>query len=310
MGRGLSRVAFLRKKAVSGVRTDDKILPMKNSDRKLVDCLKQYALTRNANLELLSHDWIAVLTRGELRHLVYGYDLGLNGAAAAKIANDKGATYSVLTAAGLPAVEHRVFLHPRFLDFLPVDGNWPGMRAAFADFAHDAVIKDNEGTGGVEVFRVRSQTELEQRAHQLMQIARAIALSPFLAIEAEQRFVMLESECVLAYAKERASGEWRHNLGLGARALRLDPVAPELLPALSLARSAMAALTLRFASIDIVTVAGEPMVLEANAGVMLEAASRPELGGPELAERIYTKALDLIFSNRVQDRPAPSTARD
>jgi hypothetical protein len=59
----------------------------------------------------------------------------------------------------------------------------------------------------------------------------------------------------------------------------------------------MSALTLRFASIDVVTVAGRPMVLEANAGVMLEVASRPELGGPELAERIYGRALDLIFSD-------------
>lgn len=282
---------------------------MKNTDRKLVDCLKRYAATRAITIELMSHDWIAVLTRGAQRQLVFGYDLGLNGAAAAKIANDKGATYAVLTAAGLPAVEHRVFLHPRFLDFVPVDGNWPGMLAAFAGFNRDAVIKDNEGTGGMEVFRVRSNTELEQRAHQLMQIARGIALSPFLAIEAEQRFVMLEGECMLAYAKERAAGEWRHNLGLGARALRLDPAASENQAALRLARAAMMALTLRFASIDIVTVAGQPKVLEANAGVMLEAASRPELGGPELAERIYAKALDLIFSNGTEDQPAPSKAR-
>ncbi len=268
---------------------------MTNTGRKLVDVLKRYAARRGIAIELLSHDWIAVLTRGQQRRLVFGYDLGLNGAAAAKIANDKGATYSVLTAAGLAAVEHRVFLHPRFLDFLPVDGNWPGMLAAFEALQRDAVIKDNEGTGGMEVFRVRSQTELEQRAHQLMQIARGVALSPYLAIEREQRFVMLEGACVLAYAKQPAAGEWRHNLGLGARALPVDLTDPAVQPALALARAAMVALTLRFASIDIVTVGGTPMVLEANAGVMLEVASRPDLGGPELAERIYGQALDLIF---------------
>ncbi len=270
---------------------------MKTTERNLVDVLKCYGARHGIAVELLAHDWIAVMSRGAQRHLVFGYDLGLNSASAAKIANDKGATYQVLTAAGLAAVEHRVFLHPRFLDFLPVDGNWPNLLAAFEAFNRDAVIKDNEGTGGMEVFRVRSQTELEQRAHQLMQIARSVALAPFLAIEAEQRFVMLEGDCVLAYAKERADGEWRHNLGLGARAQRLDPASAELAPALILARAAMAALTLRFASIDVVTVAGAPMVLEANAGVMLEAASRPELGGRELTERIYGRALDLIFAD-------------
>lgn len=269
---------------------------MKTPERKLVDVLKRYGARHGIAVELLSHDWIAVLRRGAQRHLVFGYDLGLNGAAAAKIANDKSATYAVLNAAGIAAVEHRAFLHPRFLDFLPVDGNWPGLLAAFQAFGRDAVIKDNEGTGGMEVFRVRSQTELEQCAHQLMQISRGIALSPYLTIEAEQRFVMLEGECVLAYAKERGPGEWRHNLGLGARAVRLDPASPQSQTALALAHAAMAALTLRFASIDIVTVGGTLTVLEANAGVMLEAASRPELGGAELAERIYGRALDLVFS--------------
>ena len=272
-------------------------LVTKNAERLLVDCLRRYAARHALSVELLSHDWIAVLTRGGQRHLVFGYDLGLNGAAAAKIANDKSAAYAVLHAAGLAAVEHRVFLHPRVLDFLPVDGNWPGMLAAFEAFGRDAVVKDNEGTGGMEVFRVRSNTELEQRAHQLMQISRGLALSPFLDIDSEMRFVLLDGECLLAYRKERPAGEWRHNLGLGGRAEPLDLADPSLQPALNLARASMQALTLRFASIDIVTVAGNPIVLEANAGVMMEVASRPEMGGPALAERIYARALDRIFSN-------------
>ena len=317
---------------------------MKNAERMLIDCLKRYGDRRGIGVALLAHDWIAVMTRGAQRHLVIGYDLGLNGAAAAKIANDKGATFDVLRAAGLAAVEHRVFLHPRFLDFVPVDGNWADLLAAFDDFGRDAVVKDNEGTGGMEVFRVRSRSELEQRALALNQIARSLAIAPFLAITDETRFVMIEETCVLAYAKARAEVtgdgqhtvaeliaaarlngrlraglavydnplmplgatpaagtrvplQWRHNLGLGAEARMLDAGAPELSMALALARQAMAALTLRFASIDVVTVNGAPMVLEANAGVMLEVASRPEFGGVALADRIYGQALDLVFTD-------------
>ena len=95
----------------------------------------------------------------------------------------------------------------------------------------------------------------------------------------------------------RTAGEWRHNLGLGAGAIPLDMSDPALYPAIALARAAMRAIDLRFASIDIVTVDGQPMVLEANAGVMLEVASRPQFGGLELAERIYSAALDLVFKN-------------
>ena len=271
------------------------VADMKSQERMLVESLKRYAAARGAEVQFLSHGWIAVLARNGHRHLVYGYDLGLNPSAAARIANDKAAAYEVLTASGLAAVEHRVFLHPRFLDFVPVDGNWPGLLAAFAAFGRDAVIKDNEGTGGMEVFRVRTVTELEQRALALFQIARAVALSPFLEIAGEARFVMLDGACVLAYAKQRKPGEWRHNLGLGARAVPLDLADAAAQPALALAKAAMAALTLRFASIDIVTVGGRPMVMEANAGVMLEVASRPDFGGAALADRIYHAALDLAL---------------
>lgn len=268
---------------------------MKNSERSLVDSLRRYAKLKGLAVEFLSRDWIAVMTGPSVRHLVFGYDLGLNAATAAKIANDKSATYAVLAAAGLAAIEHRVFLHPRFLDFLPDDGNWPSLLEAFEAYRRDAVIKDNEGTGGTEVFRVRSNTELEQRAHQLFQLARGLALSPFVEIADEMRFVMLEGECVLAYRKQRRSPEWRHNLGLGARAVPVAADEPVHLPALALARAAMAALTLRFASIDIAMVAGTPKVLEANAGVMLEVAGRTGFGGPDLVDRIYHRALDLVF---------------
>ena len=177
---------------------------MKNTERVLVDCLKRYGERRGVSVEFFSHDWIAVLTLGELRHLVFGYDLGLNGAAAARIANDKAATFEVLRGAGLVGVEHRVFLHPRLLDFVDVDGNWTGLLAAFARFGGDAVLKDNEGTGGMEVFRVRTRTQLEQRALALFQIVRGAAIAPYLPIADETRFVMIDGECVLAYGKERA----------------------------------------------------------------------------------------------------------
>lgn len=268
---------------------------MKNAERAFVRTLHALAAARGIGVTWHGDDWIAVLTRGGHRHMVMGYDLGLNTSSAMRIANDKGATFDVLRGEGLPAVEHRVFLHPRFAEFLPTDGTWPSLIAAFEAFGRDAVLKDNEGTGGTEVYRVGSQAELEQRALSLMQIGRSMALSPFLAVESERRFIMLEDEPLFAYGKERQAGEWRHNLGHGAKPGQIDPLDRGQVEYLALAREAMRALTLRFASIDLVTVAGKPMVLEANAGVMLEVASRPDMGGAGAAERIYGRALDLVY---------------
>lgn len=313
---------------------------LKNADRVLLASLRRYASLRGLHLETLSHDWIAVLKKGERRHLAFGYDLGVNSSTAAKVANDKSATFQVLERAGIPAVEHRVFLHPRFLRFLPVEGNWGGLIAALADFRGDAVIKDNEGTGGMEIARVRSEAELELGVQRLFNTSRALALSPFLKIASETRFVLLDGTCVLAYGKERASVagdgrstlleliaeavsrgalpatgmdlagldlsavpgpgvkaavEWRHNLGQGAKAVAVDHRSPERAASLSLARQAFDRLGLRFASIDIVEAGGRPLVLEANAGVMLEVMARSHDNGDALADAIYHRALDLAI---------------
>jgi glutathione synthase/RimK-type ligase-like ATP-grasp enzyme len=178
---------------------------MKNANRILVDSIRRYCAVRGLAFASFSDDWILKIGKGARSHLVFGYDLGANTSSAARTANDKSATYQVLTAAGVDAVEHRVFLHPRYLDFVATDGNWPGLLQAFADFGGDVVVKDNEGTGGMEVFRARSQRELEQRVHQLMLISRGIAVAPYLHLAREMRFVVLDGEALLTYTKERQS---------------------------------------------------------------------------------------------------------
>lgn len=316
---------------------------MKNSQRLLLDSVVRYAAARGLGLERLSHDWILRLTKPGRSHVVFGYDLGANSSTAHRVANDKSATFEVLSAAGVDAVEHCVFLHPRFLDFVAGDGNWTGLLATFERLGRDVVVKDNEGTGGLEVYRARSLKELEQRVHALMLVSRSVALSPFLPIEVEMRMVMLGAECLLAYRKQRphvvgdgrstlaelmarspgaaaagfdnpdvGSGEipaegrvvplqWRHNLGLGARPVAVEPGDAAQAAPLDLARRAMAAIGLRFASIDLVVCAGRWQVLEANSGVMLEVAGRAERGGSHRADAIYHRVLDEVL----RGPPAP-----
>lgn len=313
---------------------------MKNAERLILASVRRYAAARGLAVSTHGDGWIVELRLGSRSHFVHGYDLGLNTASSQRIANDKAATFDVLDAAGLPAVPHRLFMHPRFLGFMSVEGNWRAMREALDDFGGDAVLKDNEGTGGMEIVRVRSETELELAAQRLFNTSRGLALSPFLDIASETRFVLLDGTCVLAYGKERASVtgdgrtallnliaeavsrgtlpatgmdlagvdlaaiprpgvkvavQWRHNLGQGAKAVAIDHQTPEIAASLSLARQTFDRLGLRFASVDIVEVDGRPLVLEANAGVMLEVMARSRENGDALADAIYHRALDLAI---------------
>jgi glutathione synthase/RimK-type ligase-like ATP-grasp enzyme len=85
---------------------------------------------------------------------------------------------------------------------------------------------------------------------------------------------------------------WRHNLDSGAL-----PVLVELGElrdtCVRLAVRAAQTIDIRFASIDLVRVAGEWKVLEINSGVMMESLSRLY---PELVYSAYDAALDRVFS--------------
>lgn len=137
-----------------------------------------------------------------IRH-AHGYCLDLNPAATHLLAMDKAGTSDALAAAGVPAIEHKVFLHPRLGPFVPREGNWASMLAYAGAHAMDVVVKDNTGTGGYGVRRVRSGRELERAVYEAFQRTHAVCISPYVPIAEECRFVVLNGVIELAYRKER-----------------------------------------------------------------------------------------------------------
>jgi glutathione synthase/RimK-type ligase-like ATP-grasp enzyme len=84
---------------------------------------------------------------------------------------------------------------------------------------------------------------------------------------------------------------WRHNLDSGAAPVLLEQ--GEVRSAcVRLAVKAAQAIGIRFASVDVVRVAGDWKVLEINSGVMMESLSKLH---PELVYAAYDAALDKVF---------------
>ena len=125
--------------------------------------------------------------------------------------------------------------------------------------------------------------------------------------------------------------DWRHNLGLGAAPEPLAPDAREAVGAVAL--RAARALGLAFCSIDVArplaggaaaggaapeagaegAASGDLLVMEANAGVMVEHYARLAPDGPATAHRLYGRALDALFpppsgGAASGDPPAPQPA--
>lgn len=229
-------------------------MAIRNAERVFVEAVRRFAAERGLALETLSHDWILVLGEGSERRVVFAYDIGLNGSNVVRIANDKAAAYEVLSGAGVPAIEHRLFLEPDLQLYIDGGGNWAALGAAFDDFAGDVVVKANEGTSGKDVHRVRDRAELERVVHRLFQSCRSIAVAPFVPIRREQRFVVLDGAVALAYEKSQPALEGDGRTPL--RELLARAMTPESGPSLG---DYLA--TLATGELERVPAAGEPIAV-------------------------------------------------
>jgi len=172
-------------------------------DRVLHELIAEVADELGITLTATSQDWILRLSRGAKHRFIVGYNFELNSATARMIAGDKAAATRLLEDAGLPCIEHELFLQPRLAEYVGEDGNWSRMIHRFNACDHSVVCKANEGTGGASIFLANSPRELEYAVTELFRTQRAICLSPHYDLDHEYRCVMLDGRPMLAYEKCR-----------------------------------------------------------------------------------------------------------
>lgn len=178
---------------------------VQNDDRQFVHTLRRLASQRGIHVEVIGKGWIIRFTKDATVRHAYGYSLDLNSAATHQLACDKSATSEILAAAALKHVPHHLFLHPSMARYAPHAGNWKAMMDLCEQFGWDAVLKENAGTGGRGVMRIRSPFDLEQATYTLFAQSTSLALSPHVEAATELRFVLLDGVCELAFSKVRPS---------------------------------------------------------------------------------------------------------
>jgi glutathione synthase/RimK-type ligase-like ATP-grasp enzyme len=305
--------------------------PSSEQPRRFTQTLASIAQEFGHDCQSIGGGWVLRFTDGRSARHSWGFNLEINSSASHLLAGDKSATAHVLRSCGLASIEHHCVLHPRMGPYAPRSGSFAAALDIFRSLQCDCVVKDNNGTAGLGVYRVRSERALEAAMIRLFNRVHAISIAPFVDIRSEKRFVFLDDTCLLAFEKIRpcvtgdgvrtfaqlvqesgaefdpetaADAEevipagadrvlsWRHNLSKGAHARELNPATE---PALQLAAQAMRALNLRFASVDIVQTDAGPAILEANSGVMLESVRAHIADGDQRATSIYRAAYKAMW---------------
>jgi len=171
-----------------------------NKERHIVRIIREICEEQGISCESFSYDWIFKLCKDDWKAFVIGYDFGLNSSASARICDDKCAAYAVLSNAGVPAVEHFLYMSPSNMHYIGVNGNWA--RLGDCLMKHGRIVcKVNEGTGGNNVFLVENKFQLEQATHKIFKTSRTMAVSPFYNIEREYRAIVLDGDVKLLYSK-------------------------------------------------------------------------------------------------------------
>jgi glutathione synthase/RimK-type ligase-like ATP-grasp enzyme len=178
---------------------------MINGERAFISAVRKYCASHGILFELKADGWLIAMKRGSQRRFAFGYDLGLNSAVAHRIANDKAATADVLEICGIPCIPHTAFLSPRMYKYIVPTGAWTAMLDLLKQNPQGLVVKPNEGTGGISVFKVRSEPELEVAAHEIFSSEKSLAISPYVEIEDEVRVILIDYRPIVVLSKNRSS---------------------------------------------------------------------------------------------------------
>lgn len=253
-------------------------------ERIFVTLLREIATEQGYTFTSFSQDWILQFEKAGQVRRTFGFNFELNSATAYMLAGDKAAVAAVLQHQNIPHIEHRFFLNPSRSTYIPEGGHWPAILAYAQEQNYNLVAKPNEGTGGLGVVRVKNQAQLEKAVLSVFQKGQSLSLSPYYDIQNEYRLIMLDSECQLAYAKQRPQVS-----GDGASSLR-TLIDRQLLAGGITQAQAVEALEQHQSQLDHVLPAGEPLIIgwKHNLG----AGSAPQLLQPSpLLQQLQTLAL-------------------
>lgn len=288
--------------------------------------IKKICEEKNIEFSLVSKDWIMVLKKDDKIRSISGYKFCLNNHSSGIICDDKYALYDTLKLLNIPVAKHKIV----FKNY-----NREEIRDFFQNNNNDVVVKSNTGTCGLDIYHVTTIEELFKHIDNLLIDNQSISICPFYKIKNEYRTIILNNNVELFYSKKRpivyGDGKksikellcefnnnyfskiedekldlilkkdeeymysWQHNLSRGS--IPSEEVNEKLKNKIqNLAKEAFKALNLKFASVDIIELeSNEIMILEVNSGVMIDKYAQFIKNGEEICKNIYSKAIDLMF---------------
>ena len=266
-----------------------------DSYRTYSGIIKEICDELNIECETFADEWVFKLTKGNMTRIILGYRFGLNDEVSSLLCNDKSVTFNILKSYDIPVVPHFFFQADYGCEGRISEDDRKWLLNLLSDY-RKLVLKPNDGNGGKNVFLVDEPSSLLETASRIFGLTEYMAVSPYYDIQREYRLILLNGELRIAYHKQRMSGEWRHNLGLGAKACLsgMSEIEKDVLP---LAKEATEKLGLKFASVDIIRCPDKRCgIMEINSGVMMAFFAAESSEYRSMAKAVYKDVIEEMFA--------------
>lgn len=260
---------------------------------QFAEILGRACASQDVALEWLDDEkWAGIMRsqRGK-RAPVYGYDLGLNRSAAAKIADSKADTYALLKRHNVPAIRHE-----RITSNL-TDGSKSDIGSlteqSIALMGLPLVLKPDAGqSGGAGVELCPTQDSVLGYIQASESTRAALAASPFTPFD-EYRVIVLDGQARGIIEKKAGPDGWMHNHSKGAEHSLLSSQHELYEQIGELGVAAAGALDLQFTTVDVAHTHRDSQlaILEANDVVSMVQPRWSDIG--QLAEEVYADAVAI-----------------
>lgn len=175
---------------------------MANFETEFVKIIKEICDENNLKLESFD-DWAFRVEDEKKRSgFIYGYQFGLDNAAAVCILKDKAAASAMMTYAGIKNIPHWCVMNPLNPEFCTMDSGWNFLLQKLNQYGR-LVLKDNQGTGGRLVYFADSKKDMEMACQKIFSRSSSLAVSPYEDIKDEYRVIVLDGRVRVVFRKER-----------------------------------------------------------------------------------------------------------
>jgi len=163
--------------------------------------ISEICMHNNIEFTKINNYSIFILKKGDIERIIWSKKFQINSLTSARIADNKSATYSVLSIKNIPCVEHYRIAVPFKNGHYEVNEDLIKQIRDIFPNNEQFVIKPENGTSGKDVFLCNDAAMIKNALEKYSKAYPYVAVSPYYCIKNEYRTFYFNGENLLTYKK-------------------------------------------------------------------------------------------------------------